>query len=158
MAGYGFGMRWRQRLLLVAVLIAPGLSATAATAKIVKVLPHLLDEKGRHTLSPSLYERDAYQAVLRRNLEKCSALRFDIKWKARFVDSTRLKLRIEVRGSQTPKPLVLERFIERKASYNRWTSLTLDGDSYKKAGEIISWRATLWDGDELLAGQKSFLW
>src|SRR5262245_36195071 len=138
-------------------MVSPG-SASAATAKIVKVLPHLLDEKGRHTLSPSLYERDAYQALLRKTPDKCSALRVDVKWKAQPADSVPLKLRLEIRGSQAPKPFILERAIEHKPRYNRWTSLTLDGASYKKAGGILAWRATLWAGDKLLAEQKSFLW
>lgn len=139
------------------VLMAPA-AAGAASAKIAKVLPHLLDLKSRHTLSPSLYERDAYQAFLRRNPDKCSALRFDVKWKAQFVASTALRLRIEIRGSKEAKPFVLEQPIEPKPWYNRWTYLVLDLESYKKAGEIIAWRATLWDGDKLLAEQKSFLW
>jgi hypothetical protein len=151
-------MVWLSRLVLVAALIAPGLSAGAATARIVKVLPHLLDQKGRHTLSPSLYERDAYQAMLRENPDRCSALRFDVKWKARRVASGQLKLRLEVRGSKEPKPLVLEQAIERKARYNRWTSLRLGRDLYQQTGGVIAWRATLWDGDTLLAEQKSFLW
>ena len=150
-------MRWIGRMLLLLVLMAP-LTGMAASAKIVKVLPHLLDLKGRHALSPSLYERDAYQAFLRGNPDKCSALRFDVKWKAQFVSSSALKLRIEIRGSQEPKPFVVEQPIEPKPWYNRWTYLNLDVESYKKAGEIIAWRATLWDGDKLLAEQKSFLW
>jgi len=145
-------------MLLLLALMAPAAAATAASARIVKVLPHLLDLKGRHSLSPSLYERDAYQAFLRGNPDKCSALRFDVKWKAQFVASTALKLRIEIRGSKEAKPFVVEQPIEPKPWYNRWTYLNLDGESYKKAGEIIAWRATLWDGDKLLTEQKSFLW
>lgn len=33
------------------------LPASAATGKVIKVLPHFLDLKGRHTKSPSLSER-----------------------------------------------------------------------------------------------------
>ena len=47
------------------------------------MLPHYLDKEGRHTLSPSLYERDAYQAILRQNPEKRGGMRFDVQWKAR---------------------------------------------------------------------------
>lgn len=151
-------MRWFGRLLLLLALMAPAAAATAASAKIVKVLPHLLDLKARHALSPSLYERDAYQAFLRAHPDKCSALRFDVKWKAQFVHSTGLKLRIEIRGSKEARPFVLEQPIRPKPWYNRWTYLSLDAGSYRKAGEIIAWRATLWDGEKLLAEQKSFLW
>ena len=120
-------MRWFKLLPVVLVLSASALGGEAATGRIIKVLPHLLDRDGRHTLSPSLYERDAYQAFLRKNPEQCSGLRFDVHWKAKRVAGTRLLLRV-------------------------------DGDSYRKVGEVIAWRATLWEGDRLVAEQKSFLW
>jgi hypothetical protein len=40
-----------------ALLLAAPLAAPAATGKVVKVLPHFLDLKGRHSLTPSLYDR-----------------------------------------------------------------------------------------------------
>ena len=46
------------------------LTAGASTGRVFKVLPHFLDTNGVHTLSPSLYERDAYQAHLRQHPEK----------------------------------------------------------------------------------------
>jgi hypothetical protein len=118
----------------------------------------LLDLRGRHTLSPSLYERDAYQAFLRQHPDQCSALRFDVNWKVPPATAARLKLRIEARGSKEPRPFVLDQVVERKSSRGRWTSLTLEGEDFRKAGEIIAWRASLWDGDKLIAEQKSFLW
>ena len=72
----------RSAAVLIACLLGLlAVSATAAEGRIVKVLPHYLDAKGRHTLAPSLYERDAYQAHLRKNPDLCKALRFDIHWK-----------------------------------------------------------------------------
>jgi len=150
-------MRWlRLGVLMLAVGFA--FDAEAATARIVKVLPHLLDRAGRHTLSPGLYERDAYQVFLRKNPDQCSGLRFDVQWKAKRADWARLKLRVEIRGSKEATPFVLEHPVERNHWYNRWSSLTLGGESYRTAGEVIAWRATLWEGDQLLAEQKSFLW
>jgi hypothetical protein len=148
-------LRWA---LLGLLLVTFGPEARAASAKILKVLPHLLDEQGRHTLSPSLYERDAYQAMLRQYPEKCSGLRFDVRWKANTPNLAPLRLFVEIRGSKQPKPVVLVQGIERRRWYQRWTPLTLDGDSYRKLGEVVSWRVSLWDGDTLLAEQKSFLW
>jgi hypothetical protein len=146
--------------MLLQLILAAGFAfyAEAATARIVKVLPCLLDNEGRHTLSPSLYERDAYQAFLRKNPDKCSGLRFDVQWKVKAADWSQLRLRLEIRGSKEGKPFVLDQPARRNHWYNRWSSLTLDGESYQKAGEVISWRATLWEGDKLLAEQKSFLW
>ena len=126
--------------------------------EIIKVLPHLLDRDGRHTLSPSLYERDAYQAFLRKNPDQCRGLRFDIQWKAKGVAGTRLLLRVEIRGSKEAKPVLLEQPALSNHWYRRWSSLPVVGDSYRKVGDVIAWRATLWEGDRLLAEQKSFLW
>ena len=151
-------VRWFKQLPLLLFVVLPALGAEDATAKIIKVLPHLLDRDGRYSLSPSLYERDAYQALLRKNPEKCSGLRFDIQWKAKSMAGTQLELRLEIRGSKEAKPLVLEQPVERNHWYNRWSSLRVDGDDYLKLGEVIAWRATLWKGDRLAAEQKSFLW
>jgi len=36
--------------------------------------------------------------------------------------------------------------------------VALTGDDYKKFGELLAWRVTVWDGTTQLAEQKSFLW
>ena len=146
--------------LLLPLLLAPGLilSAEPATARIIKVLPHLIDHEGRHTLSPSLYERDAYQALLRHDPEKCAGLRFDVQWKAKGAARLPLLLRVEIRGSKDAKPFILERRVQPNHWYSRWSSVTLDGASYQKTGQVIAWRTTLWGNDTLLGEQKSFLW
>jgi hypothetical protein len=151
-------MRGLKLLTLLLFFFARALDAEAASAKIIKVLPHLLDRNGRHSLSPSLYERDAYQALLRKKPDLCSGLRFDIQWKAKPLAGIPLQLRVEIRGSKEAKPVVLEQSVRRDHSYSRWNSLRLDGDAYRKLGEVIAWRATLWDGDRLVAEQDSFLW
>ena len=69
-------MRWLKLLPLLIFFSGLTPESEAASAKIIKVLPHLLDRDGRHTLSPSLYERDAYQAILRAHPIQRSALRF----------------------------------------------------------------------------------
>ena len=142
--------------LLLAIILGFACAGGAAPARIMKVLPHLLDRDGRYSLSPSLYERDAYQALLRKSPEKCAGIRFDVRWKAQA--GNRVKLRIDIRGSTTAEPLVLEQIVRRNHWYDRWTSLTLANESYQKVGEVIAWRATLWEGDKLLAERKSFLW
>ena len=77
---------------------------------------------------------------------------------AKAADWPRLKLRIEVRGSKTTEPYVREEAARRNHWYHRWSSLVLDGESYHRLGELIAWRTTLWEGDKLLAQQRSFLW
>ncbi len=136
-------------------------NAGAATARIMKVLPHFLDLEGRHSVSPSLYDRDAYQAFLRDHPEKRSGIRFDIHWLTRGEQSPALKLRVELRGiaeGNSLKQLVLEEPVRPAGWFGHWTNLTLKGEGYKNFGEITAWRATLWDGSQLLAEQKSFLW
>jgi hypothetical protein len=149
-------MRW---LILTGLILVAGVfNAEAGKARITKVLPHLLDEKGRHTLSPSLYERDAYQAHLRQNPDLCSALRFDIRWTGINLKRDNLKLRMELRVSGEPNKLVIEEQLKPLGVSGRWSEVTLKGDEFKKAGKLIAWRATLWEGDQQVAELKSFLW
>jgi len=149
----------RQATIWILLVVASfSFDAEAATSRIIKVLPHLLDREGRHTLSPSLYGRDAYQAFLRKNPGKCSGMRFDIEWKAKTANPPQLRLRVEIRGGNETNPFVVEQPVQPNHWYNRWSALALDGDSFQKAGEVIAWRATLWEGDALLAELKSFLW
>ena len=148
-------------LLLGLVLGASLLvSAEAASTKIVKVLPHYVDREGRIALSPSLFERDAYQALLRQDRSLCSALRFDVQWKAKLAATTRLRLRLELVTATVSRerPLVLEQPVRPKALGSRWSRVALEGETFRKAGEVIAWRASIWDGDQLLAEQRSFLW
>jgi hypothetical protein len=147
-------------LIIASLLIAGTFAAPAATGKVVKVLPHFLDLKGRHTLSPSLYDRDAYQAELRKHPEKRSGLRFDIQWRGRSSTNATGVLRLELRGTAQgglPRETKLETTVPITGS-GHWTALTLAGADYKEFGEVTAWHATLWVGEELLGEQKSFLW
>jgi hypothetical protein len=132
----------------------------AAPARILKVLPHYLDLEGRESLSPSLYERDAYQFYLRQHPEKRSALRFVVNWKAKHLRSEKLLLRIELKnsGGDIAQPVVLERPVRPGRLFSAWSSLVLEGADYHSFGQLLAWRASLWKGDQLLAEQKSFLW
>jgi hypothetical protein len=137
------------------------LTADAATGRVVKVLPHFLDLQGRHTLTPSLFDRDAYQAILRQHPEKRSALRFDIEWKSKGAPESPLKIRAQIRGvarENLPVELTLERTVAPAGWWGSWTSLLLKEQEYRKLGELTAWRVTLWDGSRLLGEQKSFLW
>lgn len=140
-----------------------GIAATpvqAASGRILKVLPHYLDQAGRHTLSPSLFDRNAYQAELRRHPERCSGLRYDIQWKAQAARRSQVKLRLELVTTTTTRdqPLVLEEAVKAPTGWRRWTAVTLRGTEYRAAGEIIAWRASLFVDGRLAAMQRSFLW
>lgn len=147
------------RALCLAAITLFAASAQAATGKIVKVLPHFLDKQGRHTLHPSLFERDEYQSQLRRTPELRSTMRFDIQWKAKNPTGP-LRLRVEARGKQTPapKPLVLERELPKASRFSKWTPIPISPAEFAQLGEVVAWRVSLWDGEQLVAEQKSFLW
>ena len=142
-------------LLLIALPTAP---ASAQSAKVFKALPQYLDLQGRHTLSPSLFERDAYQALLRKNPSQRSGLRFAIHWKAS--GAKEVKLRVEMRGAlgKEPTKAMVEKTVTAGRTSRKWTDAALTGDDYKKFGELLAWRVTVWDGATQLAEQTSFLW
>lgn len=154
-------MRWFRSFILASAFLLVAANAAAASAgRIVKVLPHYLDKQGRQSLSPSLYERDAYQAQLRQNPAECSALRFDVQWRARGLDAAQLKLRVEVRTGKgmLTKVHTLEQTGLKKGFLGNWGAITFDRAVFTESGEIIAWRVTLWKGDEQISEQKSFLW
>ena len=147
-------------LLLVGVL-AVGLSAQAATGRVIKVLPQFLDLKGRNSLTPSLYERDVYQAFLRQNTNQCSGMKFHVHWKAKGEHAVPLKLKVELRGiarGDYPRQLVLEKTAEPGGWLGSWTELTLSGEAYKDLVQVTAWRVTLCEGTQILGEQQSFLW
>ncbi len=153
-------MRRLLNSLAVALLMTTTLTALAATGRVAKVLPHFLDLNGRHALSPSLYERDAYQAHLRQHPEQRSGLRFDILSRVRTRNAANLKLRVEMRGiaqGNLPSEKTLEKAVKPGAG-SRWTAITLGSEDYKSLGELTAWRVTLWEGDQLMGEQRSFLW
>jgi hypothetical protein len=152
-------MRWLFALMLFVCLA--GSTAFATEGRVYKVLPEFLDTTGRADITPSLYDRDAYQAVLRRNPTKRGGLRYDIQWKAKGSKSDQLKLKLELRGvveGEQPKHLILELPVKQRHRFSHWSSITLAGDEYKAFGDVTAWRVTLWDGDTQLSEQKSFLW
>jgi hypothetical protein len=151
-----------RRFLMILLLLAvfPAFAGGIEKGRIVKTLPLFLNSKGNDAVSPSLYDRDAYQAYLRQHTNEISAIRFDFLWQVENPSAAQYKLRIELRGigeggkptrsmleAETPPPLL-----------RRWNSMTLGGLDYRNFGELIAWRATLWRGDQLLSEQKSFLW
>lgn len=144
---------------LIALLLAStAMLAHAGGGKVLKVLPHFLDRDGRHALSPSLFERDAYQAHLRKNPEEITALRFDVNWSAGGKPAN-LRLRVEARGGKAAvQPKVIETTVKPGWSSSTWAALTLDKEAYQQLGGVVAWRVTLWDGETMLAEQKSFLW
>lgn len=134
----------------------------AATGSLLKVLPEFLDLKGRNSLSPSLYERDVYQATLREHRERRSGMRFYIQWKSREPVWEPMLVRLELRGiaqGNLPRQLTLERPVPNPGgALSHWVDITLSGNAYKDFGSVTAWRVTLWEGQKLVGRQQSFLW
>jgi len=122
------------RLLMVLFLIGSfsASAADTATGRVVKVLPLVLDLKGRAALSPSLFDRDAYQAYLRLHTNEISAVRFDVLWSTSHADRDGLKVRLELRGvgpDGLPRQTTLEQ-AGQPHFFRHWTSLTLWSTSH----------------------------
>jgi hypothetical protein len=147
--------------LLLAGCLAAAVSAPAATGRVIKVLPQFLDPKGRNSTSPSLYDRDAYQAFLRQHTNLISGMKFNVQWKTKGTPSSPVKLRVEMRGvvrGGAPEELVLEKPVEPGGWFSHWTGILVSREQFRKLGELTAWRVTLWDADQLLGEQRSFLW
>ena len=150
------------RLLMVLFLIGSfsASAADTATGRVVKVLPLVLDLKGRAALSPSLFDRDAYQAYLRLHTNEISAVRFDVLWSTSHADRDGLEVRLELRGvgpDGLPRQTTLEQAVQ-PHFFRYWTSLTLGGEELRHFGSVVAWRASLWSGGQRLAQEESFLW
>jgi len=163
-------MRRLRSWLAVGLLLIPlATRIHAADAKVRKVLPSLVDLEGRASLHPSLYERDAYQAYLRKNPELVGGMRFDVHWSAPVAKAQPLELRLELRGAalrtnnapsgvtQT-NAVTLTQAVTPPRFGARWTRVTLSPETLRQVGDVTAWKATLLrDGTEL-ASTQSFLW
>jgi hypothetical protein len=149
-------LRTLKATLLAACLAC---SVQAQEGRIIKTLPHFLDREGRLALHPSLFERDAYQAHLKEHPELCSGMRFDVQWKAHSL-TNKARLKLEVRGANLPARQVetFEKEIKTPGLFSAWTGLSVAGPDFQRLGSIVAWRITLWDGENQIAEQKSFLW
>ena len=151
-------MRRYAFIFFAIALLAAG-PARAADQRVIKVLPHLLDLDGRHALSPSLFDRDAYQALLRAQPDKQSGIRYDVQWRSETPGE--FVLRLELLGQiEEGRPIrkTLETTVTSEHRRAQWSAVSFTGAEFKKFGPIVAWRVSLWYGTERLAKQQSFLW
>jgi hypothetical protein len=151
--------RYAASFILLGFLLSTAVG-WAAEGKVCKVLPEFVDKKGRTSLAPSLYERDAYQFYLRKHPALRTGLLVTVQWKARGVDWQKTKLRAELRGllTNSVETITLEEPVKKSGFFGSWTDFNISGDKFKQFGELIAWRVTLWEGDRQLAERESFLW
>ena len=150
----------RRLFISFAILLCLVPLSRAGEGAVLKVLPQLLDEHGRAALSPSLYERDAYQFHLRREPKLRGGARLAVEWKASHVDWARLKLRAEIRCllGDNLQTRTMEQPAVKKGFFRYWSEFRIEGKDYKNFGEIVAWRVTLLEGDRPLGQLESFLW
>lgn len=132
-----------------------------ASVRVLKVLPHFLDAKGLHALSPSLFERDAYQAHLKDHPNEVSTMRFDVHLRLYDSDLEDVQVRVEARFGKGDSIETIKTSVPlKKPKWGKrtWTNVTLDKKAYDAKSQLIAWRVTLWQGDMKLDTQTSFLW
>lgn len=153
-------MRHIRSVLLIALFCLFAVNLKGAEPRLIKVLPQYVDKNGLHTLSPSLFERDAYQKVLRENPGQRSGLRFDVQMKLpRKRDQLKVKIELRgVKGKELTTETLEAPITGKRGWFSTWNSISFTGKEYKNFGEMTAWRVTLWDGDKQVSEQKSFLW
>ena len=153
--------RYAAGFIVLAFLLSNIVAGAAEGAgKVCKVLPQFLDKKGRQSIEPSLYERDAYQAYLRKHPSLRATLHVVVEYRAKGLAWQKTKLRAELRGliTNSLQTVTLEEPVKKSGFFGGWTAFDLTGDRYKKFGELVAWRVSLWEGDRELSEQESFLW
>lgn len=121
---------------------------------LIKVLPHYLDQHGRHTKGVTLIDRDLYQVELRGDPAAVHGVRYNVNWRGDAEMTVRLELRSTKAGVA---PLTIEQTATPKG-HSTWTPILIDLATYKEFGQPESWRVTLWQNGEQVAEQASFLW
>lgn len=150
---------WRVCASALVLTCFLAVSAAASDQEVIKVLPHLLDKNGRHTVSPSLFDRDAYQDWLRANPNEQSGIRYDIQWRSRKPGEHLLKLELLGRVEKgRPNRKTMEMKVASERSQSRWSALSVTGEEFKQFGSVVAWRVSLWQDGQLVAKYQSFLW
>lgn len=139
----------------LAALTSCGTLKSFTGTGLVKVLPHYLDDTGRHTDGVTLLHRDGYQNRLRKNPKLVHGVRYEVNWYGTGEVTVRLELRSTKAGTD---PMTLEQVVSATALRTHWTPMLLDAKTYKIFGQPQAWRVTLWQGGQQIDEQKSFLW
>ena len=132
----------------------------AGAPRIVKVFPLRIDSKNRTALTPSLFDRDAYQAFLRKNPKQCTGMVFKVQSKVPAGSPTSLTAKLEVRGEKAgdQTSFTAEKRLERDKFGSTWFQFDVTGEAWGRLKGVSAWRISLFDGEKLVSEQKSFLW
>lgn len=148
-----------RKILFLCILLVVT-SVQAGSIKIFKVLPHYLDKQNRHSLSPSPFERDRYQSILRADIEKCSTIRFDIQWRNTLSDLENMSITVEIRGNKMGSEPVsfTQKLPSKKSIWSKWTKIKIPEETFHKMDGIGAWRVIIQDGEKTLQEYRSFMW
>src|SRR5690606_17207854 len=105
--------------------------------------------------SPSLFDRDAYQADLKASPDLIHGLQLNIQWRPERGAGTYI-LKTELRG--TAGQLAIDREVSGKGRFSSWEEVKLSEDQHKTLGQLRAWRVSLWQDDRVIGEQTSFLW
>jgi len=131
-----------------------GCGSVSREPGLIKVLPHYLDEHGRHTIGVTLIDRDLYQQKLRNDPAAVYGVRYNVNWRG----NSGMTVRLELRSTKAGVALLTLEQPGSPESGGTWTPILIDVDTYKNFGQPESWRVTLWQDGKQVAEQASFLW
>jgi hypothetical protein len=154
-------MRIFKIILLLAGAAGFCAASVFAEGRVMKVLPQFVDAAGRTAVSPSLFDRDAYQFYLNTHPAERETMRFKAQLKTSHLPNGELRMRLELRGvaaGDLPRELKIERVVTGRGWFSTWADIQLDPGQYHELKEVISWRVSLWQGEDYLGSQQSFLW
>jgi len=154
------------RILMATTAVALCLCACALAgdqARILKVLPQLLDKAGQNSRLPGLLDRDVYQANLRKNPGEVGGMQFAVQWRVRQTFKKPVVLRLEVIGlsvSNQPVSIIIEQQVKSRGflGMGQWSYFKIGAEEYRKLNVISAWHVSLLSDSKVLAEQRSFLW
>lgn len=127
-----------------------------------KVNHEFLDLEGNATgIIGSFAAKARYQREIE-STSQVSGMRFHVLWKAESSPSKGLTVKLETRGLDGNSGKETRQFWVKSypigSSLDGTTVFDITGESWKKQGKMMAWRATLLQGDAVMAERKSFLW
>ena len=152
-------------LLGITVLLATGCTTENPVSRggfaVLKVNRTLLDPLGHETdVVGNLKGEAVYQYALRHDPNRQTGARFHIKWKSPK-RAERIRLVLELQGLSTTNESTRATLTANQPDMDgwaEWTTVDITGEQFKKLGEIMAWRVTLYSGDRVMAEQPSANW
>jgi hypothetical protein len=150
---------------LLAVILAAGCATENPVSRggfaVLKVNRTLLDQFGHETdVVGDLQGQAAYQYDLRHDPFRQRGARFHIKWKAPR-RAERIRLVLDLQGLNPANESTRATVAAHQPDMDgwaEWTTLDIKGQQFKKLGEIMAWRVTLYSGDQVMAELPSANW